>query len=161
MAEPGLVTDTPAIPIGRLRERIGEEIGVSDWILVDQARIDGFADVTDDQQWIHIDPAAAAQSPFGGTIAHGFLTLSLLAPMSYSALPQVEGLRTGVNYGFNSVRFLTPVRSGKRVRGRFVLRDLIERSPGRWQMTVNASVEIEGETKPALIAEWMFLYFIG
>lgn len=161
MAEPGVISDKPAVPIAALCGRIGEEIGISDWMLVDQSRIDVFADVTEDRQWIHVDPAAAAESPFGGTIAHGFLSLSLLAPLSYSAMPAVENLQTGVNYGFNNVRFLTPVRSGKRVRGRFLLKELVERSPGRWQMTVNATVEIEGETKPALVAEWMFLYFIG
>ncbi len=161
MAEPGVVSDKPAVPIASLVDKIGQEIGLSDWMLVDQSRIDVFADVTEDRQWIHIDPVAAADSPFGGTIAHGFLSLSLLAPLSYSAMPAVENLQTGVNYGMNSVRFLAPVRSGKRVRGRFVLKDLIERTPGRWQMTVNATVEIEGETKPALVAEWMFLYFIG
>lgn len=161
MAEPGVVSERPAVPIAELAKRTGEEIGVSDWMLVDQSRIDVFADVTEDRQWIHIDPVAAADSPFGGTIAHGFLTLSLLAPLSYWALPPVEGLQTGVNYGFNNVRFLAPVRSGKRVRGRFLLKELVERTPGRWQMTVNATVEIEGETRPALVAEWMFLYFIG
>ena len=161
MAEPGVIPDRPAVPIAELARRTGEEIGVSDWMLVDQARIDVFADVTEDRQWIHIDPVAAVDSPFGGTIAHGFLSLSLLAPLSYRALPPVEGLQTGVNYGFNNVRFLAPVRSGKRVRGRFLLKELVERTPGRWQMTVDATVEIEGETKPALVAEWMFLYFIG
>ena len=161
MAEPGRASEMPAVPIAELAKRVGEEIGVSDWLMVDQSRIDVFADVTEDRQWIHIDPVAARDSPFGGTIAHGFLSLSLLAPLSYSAMPAVEGLQTGVNYGMNSVRFLAPVRSGKRVRGRFVLKELVERTPGRWQMTVNATVEIEGETKPALVAEWMFLYFIG
>jgi acyl dehydratase len=161
MAEPGVSSGKTEVPIASLCDRIGEEIGLSDWILVDQSRIDVFADVTEDRQWIHIDPVAAADSAFGGTIAHGFLSLSLLAPLSYSAMPAVENLQTGVNYGMNSVRFLAPVRSGKRVRGRFVLKDLVERTPGRWQMTVNATVEIEGETKPALVAEWMFLYFIG
>ena len=161
MAEPGVIPDRSAVPIAELAKRAGEEIGVSDWMLVDQSRIDVFADVTEDRQWIHIDPVAAANSPFGGTIAHGFLSLSLLARLSYLALPPVEKLQTGVNYGFNSIRFLSPVRSGKRVRGRFLLKELVERSPGRWQMTVNATVEIEGETKPALVAEWMFLYFIG
>jgi acyl dehydratase len=161
MAEPGTVSDAPAVPIASLTARIGEEIGVSDWILVDQSRIDVFADCTEDRQWIHVDPQAAAASPFGGTIAHGFLSLSLLAPMSYSAVPQVEKLINGVNYGFNTVRFLAPVRAGKRVRGRFVLKDLVEQAPGRWQIKLDASVEIEGEAKPALIAEWMFLYFVG
>jgi len=148
-----------AVPIASLRERIGQEIGVSGWITVDQARIDGFADVTDDRQWIHVDPVAAAtQSPFGTTIAHGFLSLSLLSRMSRSALPVIAGLKTGLNYGLNSVRFLAPVRSGKRVRGRFMLKHLVERGPGQWQMTVTATVEIEGGPKPALVAEWVFLY---
>src|SRR4051812_12962635 len=104
----------PVASIDEIRERIGSEIGVSDWILVDQSRIDAFADVTDDHQFIHVDPAAAAKTPFRGTIAHGFLTLSLLSRMAADAMLRPETIRMGVNYGFEKVRFIAPVRSGKR-----------------------------------------------
>lgn len=138
----------------------GQEIGVSDWITVDQSRIDAFADCTDDRQFIHIDPAKAAATPFGTTIAHGYLTLSLLSAMAYDAMPGIEGAKMGVNYGLNKVRFMAPVKSGKRVRGRFKMIDVSERSPGVMQSTVEVSVEIEGETKPALIAEWVTLSYV-
>jgi acyl dehydratase len=151
------------MPIASLEEiskRIGSEIGVSDWILVDQARIDAFADVTEDHQFIHIDPAAAAQTPFGGTIAHGFLTLSLLSRMAADAMLRPDGIKMGVNYGFEKVRFLAPVRSGKRVRGRFTLLSFEEKRLGQWQFVHQVAVEIEGEAKPALIADWIGLIFI-
>ena len=139
----------------------GREVGVSDWLLVDQAMIDGFATVSGDHQFIHVDPVAAAATPLGGTIAHGFLTLSLISGMSYQAVPMVAGTTMGLNYGLNAVRFLQPVRSGKRVRGRFILAKARERAPGRWQSTFTVTVEIEGETKPALVAEWVTLFVIG
>ena len=104
-----------------LRALVGKQIGLSDWITVDQARIDAFAAVTEDHQFIHVDPARAAQTPFGGTIAHGFLTLSLLSAMHYNAIPDIAGTLHAVNYGFERIRFLSPVRSGVRIRGRFVL----------------------------------------
>lgn len=138
----------------------GQEIGVSDWLLVSQERINLFADATGDHQFIHIDPERAAATPFGGTIAHGFLTASLLSEMAMTALPGVEGAKMGVNYGLNSLRFLSPVRSGKRIRGRFVLKDAVERSAGVIQSTTEVTVEIEGETKPALAAEWVTLTYI-
>lgn len=138
----------------------GKEVGVSDWIEVTQERINLFADATGDHQFIHIDPVKAAQTPFGGTIAHGFLTASLLSDMGYSALPGVEGAKMGVNYGLNSLRFLAPVRSGKRIRGRFVLKDAVERSAGVIQSTTEVTVEIDGETKPALVAEWVTLTYL-
>ena len=142
------------------RARVGTEVGVSDWIEVTQERIDRFADVTDDRQFIHIDPVAAAKTPFGGTIAHGYLTLSLLSAMAASAMPEIEGTRMGVNYGLNKVRFMAPVRSGKRIRGRFTLADVAEHSAGVLQSTVAVSVEIEGEDKPAFVAEWVTLAYI-
>lgn len=138
--------------------KVGEEIGVSDWLLVDQARIDAFADCTDDHQFIHVDPAAAKMTPFGGTIAHGFLTLSLLSKLSAMAVEKPE-VQMSVNYGFNKLRFLTPVKSGQRIRGRFKLLELVEKRPGQWQQTVEATVEIEGGDKPCLIAEWIFQHF--
>ncbi len=140
--------------------QVGQEIGVSDWMLVDQARIDAFAECTDDRQFIHIDPAKAAATPFGTTIAHGYLTLSLLSAMAYDAMPGIEGAKMGVNYGLNKVRFMAPVKSGKRIRGRFKMLDVSERSPGVMQSTVEVSVEIEDEAKPALIAEWVTLSYV-
>ena len=139
---------------------VGTEIGVSGWIEIDQARIDTFADVTIDPQYIHVDPEAAGASPFGGTIAHGFLTLSLLSAMAQESLPTIQGIRAGVNFGFNNVRFIAPVRSGKRVRGRFVLKALATRSPGVVQFTLAVTVEIEQEPKPALVAEWLTLSYL-
>lgn len=140
--------------------QVGQEVGVSDWILVDQARIDAFAECTADHQFIHVDPVKAAATPFGTTIAHGYLTLSLLSAMAYDAMPGIEGTKMGVNYGLNKVRFMAPVKSGKRIRGRFKLVDLTERQPGTLQSTVEVSVEIEGEAKPALIAEWLTLAYV-
>ncbi len=144
-----------------MQQRVGQIIGTSDWITVDQAMIDKFADATGDHQFIHVDQAAAAMTPFGGTIAHGFLTLSLFpVMMAQSDAPLIEGVKMGINYGGNKVRFLTPVRSGKRVRGHFKLLDLTEKRPGQWQQTLELSVEIEGEEKPALIAEWITQFFV-
>ncbi|MBV9932583.1 MAG: MaoC family dehydratase [Alphaproteobacteria bacterium] len=150
----------PTASLDEIRARVGGEVGVSGWIAVDQARIDLFADVTEDRQFIHVDPAAAAQTPFGGTIAHGFLTLSLLSRMAADAMLVPEGTRMGVNYGFEKVRFLAPVRSGKRVRGRFVLTSVEEKRPGQFQFVHAVTVEIEGEDKPALVADWIGLVFI-
>jgi acyl dehydratase len=144
-----------------LAARAGEEIGVSSWVLIDQARIDAFADATEDWQFIHVDPVAAARTPFGGTIAHGFLTLSLASKMSYEAAPMLEGVAMGLNYGFDRIRFLQPVRAGQRVRGRFKLLEAAERDPGRWLIRYELTVEIEGEAKPALIAEWLGMQVMG
>lgn len=141
-----------------LAAKAGEIIGVSDWFLIDQQRINEFADSTQDHQFIHVDPERAKDTPFGGTIAHGFLTLSMLAPLLTTSCPKPE-VRLSVNYGFNCIRFLAPVRSGKRIRGRFKLLELAEKRPGQWQQTVEATVEIEGEDKPALVAEWIFQHF--
>src|SRR5947199_2832299 len=118
--------------LDEIRARVGEEVGVSDWILVDQARIDAFADVSEDRQFIHVDRDAAAKTPFGGTVAHGFLTLSLLSRMAADAMLRPEAVKMGVNYGFDRVRFMAPVRSGKRVRGRFTLAAFDEKRPGQY-----------------------------
>lgn len=150
----------PVANIEEIRTKVGTEIGVSDWILVDQARIDAFAEVTEDRQFIHMDPQAAAQTPFGGTIAHGFLTLSLLSRMAADVMLTPPALKMAVNYGFEKVRFIAPVKSGKRVRGRFTLAALEEKRPGQWQFVHAVAVEIEGEDKPALTAEWIGLIFI-
>src|SRR3954447_14509287 len=145
----------PFMSLDEIRSHVGSEIGVSGWLLVDQARIDAFAEVTEDRQFIHVDPAAAAQTPFGGTIAHGFLTLSLLSRMAADVMLVPETTRMAVNYGFEKVRFLAPVRAGRRVRGRFILSSVQEKGPGRLQFVHAVTVEIEGEDKPALIADWI------
>ncbi|WP_395946019.1 MaoC family dehydratase [Brevundimonas sp.] len=138
-----------------LQGLIGQEVGVSRWFEVDQARIDAFADCTEDRQFIHVDPEAARATPFGGTIAHGFLTLSLASAMSYDAVSPLEGVAMGVNYGFDKLRFLAPVPAGSRVRGRFRLLSAEDRGGGRWLLKHELTVEIEGGDKPALIAEWL------
>jgi acyl dehydratase len=150
----------PVATIDEIRAKVGSEIGLSDWILIDQPTIDAFADVTDDHQFIHVDPEAAAKTPFGGTVAHGFLTLSLLSRMAADVTLRPEKVRMAVNYGFEKVRFLAPVRSGKRVRGRFSLASAEEKRPGQWQLLHNVTVEIEGEDKPALIADWIGMIFV-
>ena len=147
----------PVARIEEIRSRIGEEVGVSGWIAIDQARIDAFADATEDRQFIHVDPAAAAHGPFGGTIAHGFLSLSLLSRMGAEAMLVPEGIKIAINYGLDRVRFLAPVRSGSRVRGRFSLDSVEEKAPGQWLLRHNVSVEIEDEEKPALAALWLTL----
>ncbi len=149
----------PLASLDDIRAAVGKEVGVSSWLIVDQHRIDAFADATEDRQFIHVDPAAAAQTPFGGTIAHGFLTLSLLSRMAAEAMLVPDGLKMAVNYGLDRVRFLAPVRSGKRVRGRFTLDSIEEKAPGQWLMRHNVTVEIEGEDKPALTALWLGLIF--
>ena len=138
----------------------GKEIGVSDWLLVDQPRINTFADCTEDWQFIHIDEEKATQTPFGGTIAHGFLSLSLLSKLAEGSVIVLDGVKMGVNYGFDKIRFPAPVRAGKRVRGHFTLKNAEEKSPGQWQFTYAVSVEIEGEEKPAIIAEWLTRQFV-
>ena len=149
----------PIAALGDIRKRIGDEIGLSSWIMVDQARIDAFADATEDRQFIHTDPAAAAQTQFGCTIAHGFLSLSLLSRMGAEALLIPEGVTMAINYGLDRVRFLAPVRVGKRVRGRFTLDSLEEKAPGQVLMRHLVTVDIEGEEKPALTAVWLGLIF--
>lgn len=141
--------------------RIGTE-SVSEWVEVSQEMIDKFADATGDHQFIHINPEMAAMTPFGGTIAHGFLTLSLMPLLSSKIIDPVtvEGVKMGVNYGGNKVRFLTPVRSGSKVRGWFKLLSFDEKKPGQWQQTNEFSVEIEGSDKPAMIAEWISQIFV-
>ena len=147
----------PVASIEEIRDTVGTEIGVSDWILIDQARIDAFAAATEDRQFIHVDPEAAAKTPFGGTIAHGFLTLSLLSRMAADVFLRPDDVKMGVNYGLDRVRFLSPVRSGRRVRGRFTLKSFEEKRPGQYQFLHAVTVEIEGEDKPALLADWIGL----
>lgn len=147
----------PVASLDQIRARLGSEIGVSDWIEVPQERIDAFAEATEDRQFIHTNPALAAQTPFGGTIAHGFLSLSLLSRMGADVMLVPETTKMAVNYGLDRVRFLNPVRAGKRVRGRFVLKDMTEKAPGQILMTFAVTVEIEQEDKPALLADWLGL----
>src|SRR5262245_13532732 len=149
----------PLATLTEIKSRVGDEVGVSSWILVDQARIDAFADATEDHQFIHVDPAAAAQTPFGGTIAHGFLTLSLLSRMAAEAVLVPEGLKMALNYSFGRPPFLAPVKARQRGRRRFALDSVAERAPGQWLMRHNVAVEIEGEDKPALTAVWLGLMF--
>lgn len=150
----------PIASLDDIRARVGQEVGTSSWLAVEQARIDAFAEATEDRQFIHTDPTAAAQTPFGGTIAHGFLSLSLLSRMGAEAMLIPEGVRMAVNYGLDRVRFLAPVKSGKRVRGRFTLDSVEQKAPGQVLMRHTVTVEIEGEEKPALTAQWLGLIFI-
>ncbi len=144
-----------------LQSLIGQEVGVSRWIEIDQARIDAFAKITEDEQFIHVDPEAAKATPFGGTIAHGFLTLSLASAMSYDAVKPLEGVVMGVNYGFDKLRFLAPVPAGSKVRGRFRLLSAEDKGGGRWLLKHELTVEIDGADKPALIAEWLGMQVVA
>jgi acyl dehydratase len=150
----------PVAPLSEVRSRIGTEVGVSGWLTIDQARIDAFADATEDRQFIHVDPEAAARTPFGGTVAHGFLSLSMLSRMAAEAVVVPDGVKMAVNYGLDRVRFIAPVRSGQRIRGRFVLDSIDEKAPGQLLLRHSVTVEIEGVDKPALTAQWLGLLFV-
>ncbi len=143
-----------------LTSLVGTRLGVSDWLLVDQERVNAFADVTLDHQFIHVDPERARATPFGGTIAHGFLTLSLLVPLCLPFIPVPENRELVVNYGFDKIRFVAPVRVGKRIRAVGTLAAVEERKPGQLILRVDVTVEIEGEEKPALVAEWLSLHSV-
>jgi len=149
----------PVANLDEIRSRVGDEIGVSSWLTVDQERIHAFAEATEDRQFIHTDPDAAAQTPFGGTIAHGFLSLSLMSRMGAEAMLIPEGAKMAVNYGLDRVRFLAPVPSGARVRGRFTLDSVEEKAPRQLLFRHTVAVEIEGAEKPALTAVWLGLIF--
>src|SRR5881227_1448092 len=152
----------PPVSFEVYRQMVGKEIGVSSWHLVDQNRINVFADVIDDRQFIHVDPERAKmETAYGTTVAHGFLTMSLLSIMSYEVMPVIEGTTMGVNYGFDKLRFISPVRSGSRVRGRFVLAEAKLRNPTELLSRTNVTVEIEGEEKPALVADWIGLIYFA
>ncbi len=139
---------------------VGTEVGISDWITINQDRINIFADVTEDHQFIHVDEAKAKHTPFGTTIAHGFLTLSLLSKFSEQGSITLEGVQMGMNYGFDKVRFLSPVPVGSKVRGRFTIKDAVEKRPGQFLITYDITVDIDGGEKPALICEWMAMQFV-
>lgn len=140
-----------------LIELVGKDLGHSEWFLVDQQRVDDFADVTLDHQYIHVDPAAAAGTPFGGTIVHGFLTTSLLVHLAAGLTVAPDNMVMGLNYGFNKLRYLSPVPVGSEIRAHVKVADISERSPGQYLLTYDVSVEIKGEEKPALVAEWLNL----
>ena len=151
-----------SVSIEDLRSRVGQELGVSSWKTIDQNRIDRFAAVTEDLQFIHVNPERAlAETPFGGTIAHGFLTLSLLSAMGQEALPTIRDRTMGINYGLERVRFLSPVPVEARLRGRFTLSEVSMRSDTQAMLRYQVTVEIDGAEKPALAAEWITLAVLG
>lgn len=143
------------VPKEEFLNYIGHKHEPGEWYEISQQRINDFADCTDDHQFIHIDPEAAAQTPFGGTIAHGFLTLSLLSHIATQNGVSPEGVVMGINYGFDKVRFLAPVRAGKRVRAHVEVKDIVPKDGGRYLITQGITIEIEGEDTPALVADWL------
>lgn len=147
----------PVVPVDELEQHVGTETGRSDWFTVDQGRIDAFAEVTEDRQWIHLDPEAAAAGPFGGTIAHGFLTLSLVSHLSTDAAVVPEGAAMLINYGSDRIRYLNPVKVDSRIRTVSTLKEVTEKAPGQILLTSNVVVEIEGEDRPALVADILTL----
>ena len=150
-----------AISPQEMKGMVGQNLGTSEWLLVDQDMINKFADATGDHQFIHVNEEMAKMTPFGGTIAHGFLTLSMIPFLTANSdVPRVDGIKMAVNYGGNKTRFIAPVRSGKRIRGHWKLLEMSEKRPGQWQQTMEITIEIEGEDKPALICEWMTMYFV-
>ena len=155
------MSDRKTITLDELKAAAGGQARYSKWFDVTQERIDQFADVTEDWQFIHVDPEKAAKTPFGGTIAHGFLSLSLLSAMSYDSEASLENLAMGVNYGFNKIRFTAPVKVGARVRGKFTTMKVDEKSPTNILTTTKVEVEIEGENRPALTAEWLGLSILS
>jgi acyl dehydratase len=143
-----------------IEAKIGQEIGVSEWFEITQAMVDRFADLTDDHQFIHVDPIAARETPLGGTVAHGFLVLSMIAKFVAAADFKMNGTVMVLNYGFEKIRMVSPVRTGSRIRGRFTLKSMIERSPGQWLSTLQVIIEIEHVPKPAVVADWLGLQFV-
>ncbi|MBG6792427.1 MaoC family dehydratase [Pseudomonas aeruginosa] len=150
----------PFVPVAALKDYVGKDLGHSEWLTIDQERVDQFAECTGDHQFIHVDPEKAAKTPFGGTIAHGFLSLSLIPKLMEGLLVLPEGLKMAVNYGLDTVRFIQPVRVGSRVRLGLTLLDVNEKNPGQWRMKARATLEIEGQEKPAYIAETLSLCFV-
>lgn len=149
------------LSIDALRARVGEVIGTSPWMLIEQSRIDAFAAVTLDHQFIHVDAARASSTPLGSSVAHGFLTLSLLSHFAKCVLPEISGLAMSMNYGFDRVRFVAPVRTGSRIRAVFSLAALVPEASHRIQMRLAVTVEIEAEAKPALVADWLTVLFLA
>lgn len=143
-----------------IADHVGKPTGTSEWSVIDQDRINVFADVTEDHQFIHVNEEAAKMTPFGGTVAHGFLSLSMLSKMAEGCVVVMDGVKMGINYGFEKVRFVAPVKSGKRIRGHFTLMSAEQKIPGQWTFKYGVKVEIEGEEKPALVAEWLSMQFV-
>ena len=143
------------LSVDQLNDYIGEEVGISEWLLVDQERINQFAEATGDHQYIHVDLERAAQTPFGSTIAHGFLTMSLMVLMGYEGSTKLKNSVMGINYGFDKLRFINPVKVNSKIRGRFRLISAEEKNTNQWLLKHNITVEIAGEEKPALVAEWL------
>ncbi|PTQ67473.1 MaoC family dehydratase [Pseudomonas sp. GV071] len=150
----------PLVPVAELKSYIGKDIGHSDWLTIDQNRINQFAECTGDHQFIHVDPEKAAKTPFGTTIAHGFLSLSLIPVLMEKIALAPEGLKMAVNYGLDSVRFIQPVKVNSRVRAAVSVIDVTEKNPGQWLLKAKVTLEIEGQAKPAYIAESLSLYFV-
>ncbi|EJN25337.1 acyl dehydratase [Pseudomonas sp. GM79] len=150
----------PYVPVAELKDYVGKELGRSEWLTIDQERINLFAEATGDFQFIHVDPVKAAQTPFGSTIAHGFLSLSLIPKLMEDILILPEGAKMVVNYGLDSVRFIQPVKVNSRVRLKVDMNDVIEKKPGQWLLKATATLEIEGSDKPAYIAEPLSLCFV-
>ncbi|OLS63902.1 MaoC family dehydratase [Pseudomonas putida] len=150
----------PYVPVAELSQYVGKELGRSEWLKIDQERINLFAEATGDFQFIHVDPAKAAKTPFGSTIAHGFLSLSLIPKLMEDILVLPEGLKMVVNYGLDSVRFIQPVKVDSRVRLAVSLTEVTEKKPGQWLLKATVALEIEGEEKPAYIAEPLSLAFV-
>ncbi len=150
------------VATAELESFVGKSLGASEWFKIDQDRINAFADTTLDHQFIHVDPEKAKHTPFGTTIAHGFLTLSLLPYFQTSMAEMIvpEGLKMGMNYGFDKIRFLAPVKVDSEVRAVATLKELTEKKPGQYLFKVEMSVEIKGEDKPALLADWLLMYFV-
>jgi len=150
------------VEVASLSDYVGKELGASDWFQIDQDRINAFADATLDHQFIHVDPDQAKNTPFGTTIAHGYLTLSLLPYLqaSIDGFLMPKGMKMAMNYGFDKLRFMAPVKQGKRVRAVATLLDATEKRDGHWLLKFAFTVEIEGEDKPALVAEWLLMYFV-
>ncbi len=150
----------PPVPLEDVLKAVGQEVGVSPWRTVTQDIIDKFADATDDHQFIHCDPERAKETPFGGTIAHGFLTVSLLSAMTFETIHPLEGATMGVNGGFENLRFVAAVKTGSRIRTRFVLADVKVRPSGWIEVRHDVTIEIEDQPKPALTARWLVLAFV-
>lgn len=150
----------PFVAVSALKDFIGKELGCSDWLVIEQSRIDQFAECTGDHQFIHVDPKKASQTPFGSTIAHGFLSLSLLPMLMEDIMIMPANLKMAVNYGLDSLRFIQPVKVGSRVRLLLTLIDAYEKNPGQWLLKTKAVMEIEGQAKPAYIAEQLSLCFV-
>ncbi|MGH8384587.1 MAG: MaoC family dehydratase [Pseudomonas sp.] len=150
----------PFVPVAELKDYVGKELGRSEWLTIDQERINLFAEATGDYQFIHVDPVKAAQTPFGCTIAHGFLSLSLIPKLMEDILVVPEGLKMVVNYGLDSVRFIQPVKVNSKVRLKVDLTEVIEKKPGQWLLKATTTLEIEGSDKPAYVAEPLSLCFV-